>query len=97
MSDIRALIKAVRPLEWQDWSARHRISATARSPSGTFRITQRHFPEMFFCLERPDSVPVTSATFESAKAAAQSDYAERILSALTDEALAALRAKLEGE
>jgi len=75
---LRAAGVAVKPLEWADWSARHRIMVTAEG----YRITQRHFPDMHFCVERNGKDNMTAPTLEAAKAAAQADYEARVLAAL---------------
>ena len=99
MSDLRALIEAVKPLEW------------AKSTPSGWRdnihsvplqyVIRGPFPDGHFIWMRVDGHgPGSSevATKDAAVIACQADYADRILSALTDEALAALRAKMgEGE
>ena len=71
----------VKPLEWKDWSARHRVIVVAQE----YTITQRHFPDMHFVIERLGRKPLPpSDTLEAAKAAAQADYEARILSAVEE-------------
>jgi hypothetical protein len=79
MDDVRKLVK-VKPLEWKDWSARHRVIVVASE----YTITQRNFPDMHFVIERfGRKLLPPSDTLEDAKAAAQADYEARIYAALT--------------
>ena len=73
-----AMAVKVKPLVWNDWSATHRIVFTATTASGVYRVTQRHFPEMFFALEKPNNELSNHDTLEAAQAAAQADYEGRI-------------------
>ena len=72
----------VKPLEWEDWSARHRTNLTAITQFGRYGIMQLHFPEMHYKIEPPHGKPFSASTLEAAEAAAQADYEARILAAL---------------
>ncbi len=97
--DLRA---AVKPLKWQTLG--HGFWMATAPLFGRIRVDKYGVDEKPFDVSW--SVPGYTDAFVSrafevaddAKAAAQAHYADRILSALTDDALAALRAKMaEGE
>ncbi len=93
MNDIRAL---VRPLEWaKEWEGEY--VAETRIGDAIVRAQRDHhgLPNFWWWSPTDDGGPTGAApTIDAAKAAAQADYADRVLSALTDDALAALRAKM---
>lgn len=72
----------VKPLVWEDWSARHRTNVTAMTEFGRYGVMQLHFPELHFKIEPPHGKPSSADTLEAAKAAAQADYEARIRAAL---------------
>lgn len=85
-SELAALREArgvrVKPLVWEDWSAKHRTNYTADTPFGRYGVMQFHFPDMHFKIEPPTGKPFIADTLGAAKAAAQADYERRILAAL---------------
>lgn len=72
----------VKPMVWEDWSAKHRTNHTADTPFGRYGVMQFHFPDMHFKIEPPTAKPFIADTLDAAKAAAQADYERRILAAL---------------
>ena len=94
MSDLRALIEAVKPLEWTG-DPRWPGTSWAKSVCGEYQISEED--EGLWSLRLGDSV-VHFRSREDAEKGARIDYGTRVLAGLTDEAIAALRAKLaEGE
>ena len=96
-ADLRALIEAVKPPEWDEMPTEgNAVGFMANTQYGRY-----HYGADFagdFYINTPDGQRDGFPTLEAARAAAQADYAARILQSLTDEALAALRAKIgEGE
>ncbi len=93
--DLRA---AVKPLEWYQRELMTGATlANGRSPFGPYIAGIDLHGKPYWLWENDDE-SFDAASLDAAKAAAQADYADRVLSALTQDALAALRAKMaEGE